>query len=101
MFVWDEAEKTEMVSLEDSLPGRDTPVLADPKPHTVLGTELLAEPDEDQEIIYLASGCFWGAERKFWQQYRTICKHPLPECAYASKCWMWVKFRRNLSPISI
>ena len=67
MFVWDEAEKTEMVSLEDSLPGRDTPVLADPKPHTVLGTELLAEPDEDQEIIYLASGCFWGAEKLAWE----------------------------------
>ncbi|PWF27291.1 peptide-methionine (S)-S-oxide reductase MsrA [Ancrocorticia populi] len=67
MFVWDDANKTKMVSVEDSLPGRDTPVLPDPKPHTVLGTDLLAEPGEGQEIIYLASGCFWGAEKLAWE----------------------------------
>lgn len=67
MFVWDKANKTKMVSAEGSLPGRDTSVLSERKPHTVLGTDILAEPDENQEIIYLASGCFWGAEKLAWE----------------------------------
>lgn len=66
MFVWEETNKTKMVTPEDALPGRDTPVL-DPKPHTVLGSDLLAEPEAGQELIYLASGCFWGAEKLAWE----------------------------------
>ncbi|MGO1591851.1 MAG: peptide-methionine (S)-S-oxide reductase MsrA [Ancrocorticia sp.] len=56
-----------MVSREDALKGRDTTVLPEPQPHTVLGTDLLGEPEEDQEMIYLASGCFWGAEKLAWE----------------------------------
>ncbi len=67
MFLWEESEKKKMVALEDSLPGRDAPVLPAPHPHLVLGTDILADPQEDQEVIYLASGCFWGAEKLAWE----------------------------------
>ncbi|MFT3944683.1 MAG: peptide-methionine (S)-S-oxide reductase MsrA [Ancrocorticia sp.] len=67
MFIWEESEKSKMVALEDALPGRDTPILSDPRPHPVLGTNILADPQEGQEVIYLASGCFWGAEKLAWE----------------------------------
>lgn len=35
--------------------------------HTVLGTDILAEPGPGQEVIFLASGCFWGAEKLAWE----------------------------------
>ncbi|MDO4888515.1 MAG: peptide-methionine (S)-S-oxide reductase MsrA [Actinomycetaceae bacterium] len=60
-------DTTRPVSADDALPGRDEPVLAEPAPHTVLGTDILAEPTEEQEVIYLASGCFWGAEKVAWE----------------------------------
>jgi peptide-methionine (S)-S-oxide reductase len=49
----------------DALPGRDTaiPVLAK---HTVLGTPLVPPFPEGIEVAYFALGCFWGAERAFW-----------------------------------
>jgi peptide-methionine (S)-S-oxide reductase len=51
---------------EDALPGRDqaTPV---PEQHEVLGTPLLPPYPEGIEQIVLGMGCFWGAERVFWQ----------------------------------
>ena len=67
MFVWEQSAKTTMVAPEDALVGRRELVLPNPQPHTVLGTDILAEPEEDQEIIYLASGCFWGAEKLAWE----------------------------------
>ena len=67
MFLWEESEKKKMVALEDALPGRDTPVLSEPHPHLVLGTDILADPQDDQEVIYLASGCFWGGEKLAWE----------------------------------
>jgi peptide-methionine (S)-S-oxide reductase len=51
---------------EEALPGRDTP-LPVPERHFVNGNPLRAPfPDNLQQII-LGMGCFWGAERKFWQ----------------------------------
>ena len=35
--------------------------------HPVLGTPLDLEPTGDQQVIYLAAGCFWGVERIFWE----------------------------------
>lgn len=56
----------ELVTPERALPGRSTPVDAD-VPHTVLGTRLQPPFPEGSELAYLAMGCFWGAERIFWQ----------------------------------
>lgn len=56
----------QMVTEEEALDGRDTPVL-DPMPvHEVLGLPLDEVP-EGAEVAYFAMGCFWGEERMFWQ----------------------------------
>lgn len=35
--------------------------------HLVLGTPMMPPFPEDHELAYFAMGCFWGAERIFWQ----------------------------------
>lgn len=52
---------------EQALRGRPEPVFAVPDRHTVLGTPLLGPYPEGLETADFALGCFWGAERKFWQ----------------------------------
>ncbi|MCW2996770.1 MAG: msrA [Solirubrobacterales bacterium] len=58
--------KTAMVEPGDALPGRDTPVRV-PERHTVLGTPLVPPFGEGVQVAYFGLGCFWGAERRFWQ----------------------------------
>src|SRR5689334_19935144 len=55
-----------MVAPEDALPGRDTPMQV-PERHEVLGTPLKPPFPEGMEQLVVGMGCFWGAERKFWQ----------------------------------
>jgi peptide-methionine (S)-S-oxide reductase len=50
--------KTQMVSAEDALPGRSTPVPV-PARHAVLGTPLAGPSPEGTEIAEFALGCFW------------------------------------------
>ncbi len=50
----------------DALPGREQPIELT-EPHTVLGTPLLPPYPEGIEYIVVGMGCFWGAERIFWQ----------------------------------
>jgi peptide-methionine (S)-S-oxide reductase len=55
-----------MPSPEDALPGRDEPIRV-PAAHLVLGTPLTPPfPDGTEQAIF-GMGCFWGAERMFWQ----------------------------------
>src|SRR5690554_6087388 len=58
---------TQMVSAEQALPGRDAPGFSVPTTHEVLGSPLLGPWPEGSKVIYLAMGCFWGAERIFWR----------------------------------
>jgi peptide-methionine (S)-S-oxide reductase len=58
--------KTAMVDPENALPGRDTPMQV-PDAHYVLGTPLRGPFPEDTETAIFGMGCFWGAERGFWQ----------------------------------
>jgi peptide-methionine (S)-S-oxide reductase len=58
--------KTSMVSAENALPGRDTPVRV-PARHEVLGTSLEGPYPEGTEVAEFALGCFWGEEQAFWQ----------------------------------
>ncbi|MGH2940756.1 MAG: peptide-methionine (S)-S-oxide reductase MsrA [Solirubrobacterales bacterium] len=61
------SDKTEMVSAEDALPGRSEPGFPVPETHAVLGTPLKPPFPEGIEVAYFALGCFWGAERIFWE----------------------------------
>lgn len=59
-------DKQTMISAEQALPGRHTPLSIDDK-HFVNHTSLTAEPAPGFQQILLGMGCFWGAERLFWQ----------------------------------
>jgi peptide-methionine (S)-S-oxide reductase len=56
----------ELPTSESALPGRDTPIEV-PAAHYVLGTPLTPPFPEGLERIVVGMGCFWGAERMFWQ----------------------------------
>jgi peptide-methionine (S)-S-oxide reductase len=60
-------KKLEMPAPEAALPGRmaEMPVAAR---HLVLGTAMKGPWAPGLEVAYFGLGCFWGAERKFWQQ---------------------------------
>jgi peptide-methionine (S)-S-oxide reductase len=51
----------------DALPGRDEPAFGVPERHTVLDAPLLPPYPEGIDYFYVGMGCFWGAERIFWQ----------------------------------
>ncbi len=56
----------DLVAESDALPGRDEPIPV-PDRHAVLGTPLLPPFPEGIEVVQFGLGCFWGAERLFWQ----------------------------------
>ncbi len=58
--------KTELPSADTALPGRDTAV-AVPDRHYVLDAPLKGPFPEDTEQVVFGLGCFWGAEKVFWQ----------------------------------
>ena len=53
-------------SASDALPGRDTE-MAVAERHFVNDQPLKGPYPEGHETIYFGLGCFWGAERLFWQ----------------------------------
>jgi peptide-methionine (S)-S-oxide reductase len=58
--------KTEMIGAADALPGREQ-ALPVPDRHDVLGTPLRPPFPEGYQTAIFGMGCFWGAERIFWQ----------------------------------
>jgi peptide-methionine (S)-S-oxide reductase len=58
--------KTAMVAADEALTGRPTPMPVPPR-HAVLGTPLAGPFPAPLETAVFGMGCFWGAERKFWQ----------------------------------
>jgi peptide-methionine (S)-S-oxide reductase len=60
------SRKTQMIDPEPALPGRDTPMRV-PSRHEVLGMPLVPPFPDGFEQIVVGMGCFWGAERVFWQ----------------------------------
>jgi peptide-methionine (S)-S-oxide reductase len=59
--------KAKLPTAEEALRGRPEPGFTVPERHTVLGNPLLGPYPEGLEVADFALGCFWGAERKFWQ----------------------------------
>ena len=58
--------KTRMVAPEDALPGRPDPIPTSDT-HFVLGTPLKPPFPDGLQTAVVGMGCFWGAERVFWQ----------------------------------
>ena len=56
-----------LVDPERALPGRGGRVFEVPARHAVLGTPLEGPWPEGTQVLYLAMGCFWGAEKALWQ----------------------------------
>ena len=59
-------KKAEMVAADAALPGRDM-AMPVPEKHFTLGTNMVAPWPEGAQVVIVGMGCFWGAERKFWQ----------------------------------
>jgi peptide-methionine (S)-S-oxide reductase len=60
-------KKAAMPSPEAALPGRQTEMPV-PERHFVNGNSLKPPYPDSMEMALFGLGCFWGAERKFWQQ---------------------------------
>jgi peptide-methionine (S)-S-oxide reductase len=60
-------DKSEMVTPENALPGRPTRTFSVPDRHFVLGTPLEPPFPAGMQQAVFGMGCFWGAERKFWE----------------------------------
>ena len=60
-------KKTTMPTAETALPGRDTYAFDVPTTHDVLGTTIVPPYPAGMEVADFALGCFWGAERLFWE----------------------------------
>jgi peptide-methionine (S)-S-oxide reductase len=59
-------DKTAMVDSDSALPGRSQEMRV-PDRHEVLGTPLRGPFPDGVETAIFGMGCFWGAERIFWQ----------------------------------
>jgi len=59
-------KKTTMPTEDQAIKGREAPMPV-PKQHAVNGAGLVAPFPAGLEQAVFGLGCFWGAERKFWQ----------------------------------
>jgi len=89
MFLF--TKNVQQVTPEEALPGRDTPIQVLER-HDVLGTPLQPPFPEQMEQLVVGMGCFWGAERVFWEAdgvYTTAVGYAggyTPNPTYAEVC---------------
>ena len=60
------SRKTRQVDAASALPGRQQPMPVAER-HVVLGSPLAPPYPPGTEVAEFALGCFWGAEKTFWQ----------------------------------
>ncbi|MEO8062970.1 MAG: peptide-methionine (S)-S-oxide reductase MsrA [Pseudomonadota bacterium] len=60
------SKKTAIPAHDEALPGRNTPLPLSGR-HFVNGTNIKQPAAGGLEEVLFGLGCFWGAERKFWQ----------------------------------
>jgi peptide-methionine (S)-S-oxide reductase len=65
-FLFADPAKSTLPSPADALPGRPEPMPVTDR-HTVLGTPLAGPLPAGTELAVFGLGCFWGAEKTFWQ----------------------------------
>lgn len=61
-----QSRKTVLPSREEALPGRSMAMRVPPR-HFVNGNRIVPPFDASLQAVMLGLGCFWGAERRFWQ----------------------------------
>lgn len=59
-------KKAELPSSDEALPGRDMALNVSGK-HFIFDTPLVSPWPDGAEFAMFGMGCFWGAERKFWE----------------------------------
>ncbi|HEX2153939.1 MAG TPA: peptide-methionine (S)-S-oxide reductase MsrA [Acidimicrobiia bacterium] len=64
--MWFGRDKQKMVDGSEALPGRSEAVSV-PDSHFVNGNPLRPPFPDGIEVAVFGNGCFWGAERRFWQ----------------------------------
>jgi peptide-methionine (S)-S-oxide reductase len=84
-------DKLRMPSAAEALPGRAEPMPV-PERHVVNGNRIVPPFPDGLELAEFGMGCFWGAERVFWQQpgvYSTAVGYaggPTPNPTYREVC---------------
>ena len=82
----------DLVTPDKALPGRTDQTMPVPTEHHVLGTPLVGPWSAGLESAVFGMGCFWGAERKFWQTpgvHSTAVGYSggyTPNCTYEECC---------------
>ena len=66
MFLF--SKPSTMVTADEALPGRDE-TMSVPAAHEVLGNPIAPPFPEGLEQAVVGMGCFWGAERVFWENH--------------------------------
>ena len=56
-----------LIGPDQALPGRTDQTMPVPEAHFELGVPLTGPWPENVQTLVVGMGCFWGAERKYWQ----------------------------------